>query len=542
MRTDIVLAGVIAVIAVAVGVVFLYPNVVKGGGGGNGGSGGNTPSGPAITVNPTSFQITDYTVLGITISTTYNPASMTVSGTSFTPGGSVNIYDEANDLLATPAADSNGSFIQVITLSNFKPIAGSGSIVAKDTASGVSSNSVSVTYYSSQPTGTGGGGSGGSVNQLNPQISASESSYTSGDNISITGSGFTPNGPVRVSYSFDSTTQNLGGGNINISANLLGGFGGSPLTNILGSLYNSVNIQGTQGTLTVIATDVTSSSVSNKLTIPQKVVSTTAQGYSLPPSSWTGTGSYGSNTNPVVWGNWAVNMGSYMGVQGTFPGYFQNESGTQEMWFGSSSDATAYLVQQGYSVTAPTIQTQQPPGFLATNPFVPNSDGTLPMPPSTPNPNYANGEYWYKVSGQSASILNIVSGSVLQLQVANVQSINSMITGSAVINDNPPLSASTPTITVTPSTLALVDGNTITVNGAGFTPGGSAYVEADNQICQTFSVSTNGTFTRTLTYSPSNDSNLYAAISSTNNTNFVDIKAYDYSSGTYSNGVTVYFA
>ena len=92
---------------------------------------------------------------------------------------------------------------------------------------------------------------------------------------------------------------------------------------------------------------------SNSVTIDVSPASTTAPGYNLPPSKWTGQGTYGSNTNPVLFGNWAVESGGVWGVNWYGSGYYENPSGTQEMYFGSTSDAINWLNENGFPTQEP---------------------------------------------------------------------------------------------------------------------------------------------------------------------------------------------
>ncbi|MDE1861236.1 MAG: hypothetical protein KGH72_06000 [Candidatus Micrarchaeota archaeon] len=121
------------------------------------------------------------------------------------------------------------------------------------------------------------------------------------------------------------------------------------------------------------------------------VDSTTQPDNVLPSSQWTGNGVYGSNTNPVAFGNWYVSAG----INFKDAGYYQTADGKQEMYFQSIDDAKTWLVNNGYSITSPLpvgLQAQAL-GQSQSNPFTANQDGTLTW----------NGKGWYYLANVQAN-------------------------------------------------------------------------------------------------------------------------------------------
>jgi hypothetical protein len=116
------------------------------------------------------------------------------------------------------------------------------------------------------------------------------------------------------------------------------------------------------------AEDTNSGYISPKISVTVTgVVSTTSPGYIIPSTEWTSKGTYGSNTNPVAFANWAVESGGLYAVNWQNAGYYQNSAGNEEVYFSSVSDAMSWLTQNGY----PTTQSS-PPGSQQ-NPYGPNT-------------------------------------------------------------------------------------------------------------------------------------------------------------------------
>ena len=103
-------------------------------------------------------------------------------------------------------------------------------------------------------------------------------------------------------------------------------------------------------------------------TSTQAATSTTAPGNAIPSSQWTMQGQQGSNTNPISFSVWATGVGEYRSTDFAWgPGYYQvpvtgTTNGVTEIYFSSSSDATSWLQQNGYSTGAPsTYNNNYPP-------------------------------------------------------------------------------------------------------------------------------------------------------------------------------------
>lgn len=119
--------------------------------------------------------------------------------------------------------------------------------------------------------------------------------------------------------------------------------------------FSIASVTQSPGNVEFWATDDETGYTSPKITVVVSgISSTTSSGYVLPPSEWTGTGAYGSNTNPIAFGNWAIAPGD---VEYSGPGYYQNEGGTAEMYASSESTLSAYLQSIGYEPTStqPTL-------------------------------------------------------------------------------------------------------------------------------------------------------------------------------------------
>lgn len=127
-----------------------------------------------------------------------------------------------------------------------------------------------------------------------------------------------------------------------------------PLGNFSTGQFSIASVTQSSGVVKFWAVDPDTGYTTPAIDVTVTSPSTTSQGYTLPPSEWTGTGAYGSNTNPVAFGNWAVESGSLWGVNWYGAGYYQDPSGSAEMYFSSSSDAETWLGDNGY----PTEQSE----------------------------------------------------------------------------------------------------------------------------------------------------------------------------------------
>ena len=107
---------------------------------------------------------------------------------------------------------------------------------------------------------------------------------------------------------------------------------------------SSTNSQSSSSLLTYLNAGYGSlaNSIANgsKVTSPS-INSTTLPNNGLPKSEWTGTGIYGSNTNPIAFGDWY--LGSSTGIEWHNMGYYQTQNGDSEIYAGSLSSLQAYL-------------------------------------------------------------------------------------------------------------------------------------------------------------------------------------------------------
>lgn len=127
-----------------------------------------------------------------------------------------------------------------------------------------------------------------------------------------------------------------------------------PLGNFNTGEFSIASVTQSAGVVQFWAVDTDTGYTTPSISVTVTSPSTTSSGYVLPPSEWTGTGAYGSNTNPVAFGNWAVLSGTLYGINWYGAGYYQNADGSAEMYFSSSSDALTWLGDNGY----PTEQSE----------------------------------------------------------------------------------------------------------------------------------------------------------------------------------------
>ena len=100
-----------------------------------------------------------------------------------------------------------------------------------------------------------------------------------------------------------------------------------------------------------------------------------------------------------------------------------------------------------------------------------------------------------------------------------------------------------PTISISPNTISLTNGQTITITGTGFAPNYNGEVLGEGIQIAGFTANGDGNFTTTATYTVTDTaiSGLWNAIQDASNKNFLDITAHQYNSGDNSNTVTLYF-
>ena len=102
---------------------------------------------------------------------------------------------------------------------------------------------------------------------------------------------------------------------------------------------------------------------------------------------------------------------------------------------------------------------------------------------------------------------------------------------------------SSPKISISPSSIVLNQGATITISGSGFVPNSKGYVSANNIQIASFTADNNGNFTTTASYYFNQNyvSGLGNAIYDATG-NSVNISAYDYANDIGSNVVSLYFS
>ncbi|MGI0100938.1 MAG: hypothetical protein ACREBH_04465 [Candidatus Micrarchaeaceae archaeon] len=93
----------------------------------------------------------------------------------------------------------------------------------------------------------------------------------------------------------------------------------------------------------------------------QQLVNTSSPDNSLASSQLTSQGLYGSNTDPIIFGNWAVDIGNVYGAQSWgLDKYYGNPTDNNSMYFTSQNDALNWLQSNGYNTTEVVVNLQHP--------------------------------------------------------------------------------------------------------------------------------------------------------------------------------------
>jgi YVTN family beta-propeller protein len=189
------------------------------------------------TVSVISIQCNTITVPTISLSPIQGPAgtAVTVSGSGFTPGGTITFTYDGSPITTTPGtvlANSTGNIPAGVTFLS-TGTAGSKNVIATDTASSQLSNTATFTVTV-------------------PTISLSPIQGPVGTTVTISGSGFTPGGTITFTYDGSPLTTSPS----------------TVLANSTGNIPAGVTFlsTGTAGSKNVIATDSASSQLSNTAT------------------------------------------------------------------------------------------------------------------------------------------------------------------------------------------------------------------------------------------------------------------------------------
>lgn len=246
----------------------------------------------------------------------------------------------------------------------------------------------------------------------NAYIQASSTTVTLNDDITIQGYGFTPGASIDLDDS-------LGGISLHM-ADSTGYFDTGD--------FSIASVTQSAGTIEFWAIDTstnyTTPKISITVTASTTTTSTTASGDPLPPSEWTGTGAYGSNTNPVAFGNWATCAGiNFYGA-----GYYVNSAGTEEMYASDVSTLQSYLESIDY---CPTTNTQV--GTLKASPTSVSEGGSITFDISGLTPSgafylliqggvYLTQSYALSSSGSATLVYDVTAGSPLYADLINSSS------------------------------------------------------------------------------------------------------------------------
>jgi len=226
----------------------------------------------------------------------------------------------------------------------------------------------------------------------------------------------------------------------------------------------------------------------------------------------------------------------------------------------------AYLMNRKPKLeTSTTVTASQSPPITIPTTINPTTYSNAPGTQSNPYlyDNGYQGAGYYLFTSQEFSKLSSIPASGITLNptymdnLAFYQGLNYWLsyTGSITVNipggtvqsSSTQVQTQVPTsgmhISVSPSSISLVQGATITISGTGFVPYSKGMLSANNIGIAGFTADANGNFNVSASYyfNQNNVSGLGNAIKDATG-NYIDIIAYDYSSGTYSNKATLYFA
>ena len=217
------------------------------------------------------------------------------------------------------------------------------------------------------------------------------------------------------------------------------------------------------------------------------------------------------------------------------------------------------------AITPTTSETQTISQTQSSMPPTTNTDNVVPVysnsPGSQSNPylfdNGYQGAGYYLFTSQEFSKLASIPASGIKVNptymdnLAFYQSVKYWLNytpTSTTIQYTPPSTATSPstngmTISVSPSAISLTQGATITISGSGFPPYSKGYISANNIEVAGFTADSNGNFDVSASYyfNQNQVSGLGNAIKDASG-NFIDLVAYDYQNGMYSNKATLYFA
>ena len=179
MKNEYIIALVAGILLVGGTVYYLTlpkPKTTSSSGNGSG-STTTTTTTPSISCQTTSITISQ----GL-LGDEYSPSSITISGSGFTSLGTYVIYGEDGSNLYQGNVSNNGTFSQIIQVSEFSPTSGVYKISAEDVSTNTLSNQIEINIISSSSTGNGSSGSGSSSTALPSSQWNPNSQYMSNTN------------------------------------------------------------------------------------------------------------------------------------------------------------------------------------------------------------------------------------------------------------------------------------------------------------------------------------------------------------------------
>jgi len=98
-------------------------------------------------------------------------------------------------------------------------------------------------------------------------------------------------------------------------------------------------------------------------------------------------------------------------------------------------------------------------------------------------------------------------------------------------------------VIVSPSSIPMTEGATVTITGSGFKPNTKVELLGDQSQWANIMTSSTGTFTNVQTYNLNKEqvSNLAAAMINAGNRNYIQVRVWTYDTGQYSNSAYLYF-
>ena len=456
----------------------------------------------------------------------YSPSSITITGQYFTPLGTYIIYGENGNNLYEGNISSNGTFNQIIDVSEFNPVAGHYDIQAQDVSTNLMSNIISINVISNTSKSTNSNVNGNGGTNTTGNLLSNEWNHNS-----VLGSN---TNPIPLStWATSSGVVWLGEGFYQISSTTENYFGSKSQ---LESEYNTLYPKGQEGT------------ASNP----------------YPLTSWKGAGNYAINSTTSV----------YLSNENEYYDYVQYGITTTPFDFNKGYQGSGYYLftstQFSKLLIEPNADVSKNPTFISNqnqynsiNGYLTKSLSFSVEPQETSDNTYIftdgyHGEGYYKLTNAEYSKLILepnadVSTNPVYLtsgeQYYNlVVALNKTAPSNNTTSSNQPPSNNSSnnyngTLSLNKNSMLLENGQSITITGTGFKPntminivGAQTKTEAENSAgigLNYFETDSSGSFTKTDVYNYNINNNngissLGNAFNQNGKLNILYIVAYDY--------------